>query len=322
SLGVRRRASGRGGGLGLDPSVEVGLPDDEAAAHAEERGTLILVAHPAEGVLAERGDLGGFGERHEAVAGARVPAGLVAGLRAGSPLGLTLDGVGSLHLTAPCFSEYRAVGWPLPRVPAAKHRTRGGGHRHFRGFPASRFRSSGSPPRPTLAIGNRGRQPLERLTSSPVDRQSESLAGLVDDGDRTAEDFLGMSIRLAREELDMSQEDLALRMGDYGFSWSKTTVWKTETARRPIRVNEAAAIGEVLGVHVAKLIGDARDNWAEHAQLLRLLARVNWVERRIREAETEVAELSEEYRRVATELERLQFERAARRGRRGKGKET
>lgn len=131
-----------------------------------------------------------------------------------------------------------------------------------------------------------------------------------------------MSIRLAREELDMSQEDLALRMGDYGFSWSKTTVWKTETARRPIRVNEAAAIGEVLGVHVAKLIGDARDNWAEHAQLLRLLARVNWVERRIREAETEVAELSEEYRRVATELERLQFERAARRGRRGKGKEA
>jgi hypothetical protein len=102
----------------------------------------------------------------------------------------------------------------------------------------------------------------------------------------------------------MSQEDLARAMNTYGFTWRQSTVYKTETAQRPIRVNEAAALGEALGLHVAHLIGDARDGWAAHAHylavqgsLLRARARVEdarWhlqeQEKRVREWEARVEE--------------------------------
>lgn len=138
-----------------------------------------------------------------------------------------------------------------------------------------------------------------------MERHRELFAALADEEELTAEHFLGVSIRAVREERDMSQEELARRMEDYGFSWTKNTVWKTETARRPIRVNEVVAIAEILGVHAAALIGDARDNWTYRADVLRAAARVRRLGERIAETERTVTAIEQEYRDAVIELERL-----------------
>jgi len=56
------------------------------------------------------------------------------------------------------------------------------------------------------------------------------------------------NLRVYREAAGLSQGELALRMADWGFGFSQATVWKVEQGRRPVRVSEAAALADVLGL--------------------------------------------------------------------------
>ncbi|MGH3745787.1 MAG: helix-turn-helix domain-containing protein [Micromonosporaceae bacterium] len=70
----------------------------------------------------------------------------------------------------------------------------------------------------------------------------------------TPEKVLGESLRSLRTARGMSQEDVAQMMALAGFSWHQTTVAKTESGSRPVRVNEAAALAAQFGVWVDDLI--------------------------------------------------------------------
>jgi transcriptional regulator with XRE-family HTH domain len=74
----------------------------------------------------------------------------------------------------------------------------------------------------------------------------------------SAEIRLGTWVRVARQGLGMSQDVLAERMELYGFKWQQTTVQKTEAATRPIRVNEAAALAEILGASLDEMTATSR----------------------------------------------------------------
>lgn len=51
---------------------------------------------------------------------------------------------------------------------------------------------------------------------------------------------IGNNLRILRG--NMSQEELANKMRDSGFKWSKATVWSVEQGQRPLRLTEARAV--------------------------------------------------------------------------------
>lgn len=60
---------------------------------------------------------------------------------------------------------------------------------------------------------------------------------------------------------DMSQQQLADRMRQYGWKWSQATVWAVEKGDRPLRLFEAKDVAAILGVQLGDLMdsGDAAD---------------------------------------------------------------
>jgi len=54
----------------------------------------------------------------------------------------------------------------------------------------------------------------------------------------TPEQLFGRQIRLLRQGRGWSQQDVAVRMKPFGYSWSQATVTRLEAATRPIRLNE------------------------------------------------------------------------------------
>lgn len=96
------------------------------------------------------------------------------------------------------------------------------------------------------------------------DNEGFSEAGAV------VNDFLSAKIREARQARHMSQEALADAMKGRGFPWYQVTVARTEASRRPLRVDELAAVASVLGIPVADLLPGAGDP-ADRAALERVL---------------------------------------------------
>lgn len=45
----------------------------------------------------------------------------------------------------------------------------------------------------------------------------------------------------------MSQDELAAKLREYGYKWSKATVWAVENGTRPLKLTEARDLLEVLG---------------------------------------------------------------------------
>lgn len=122
----------------------------------------------------------------------------------------------------------------------------------------------------------------------------------------TPEQWLARALRTAREALGMSQENVAQAMSLYDFNWRQTTVQKTEAASRPIRVNEAIALAEVLRIHPADLLGDIRDDWAHHGYLLTLAARQQRLDDRYRMAEEQLRDIAHEREDHQRRLEEAQ----------------
>lgn len=71
---------------------------------------------------------------------------------------------------------------------------------------------------------------------------------------RDPERYLGTRVRQLREQFAYSQDQLARLMQEAGFKWGQTTVAKTESGGRPVRVNEAVALAHLFGLTVNDLL--------------------------------------------------------------------
>lgn len=62
------------------------------------------------------------------------------------------------------------------------------------------------------------------------------------------EENFATNVREYREQLGLSQEELAQRMVECGFGFTQATVWKIEQGRRAVRIAEAVALMDALGL--------------------------------------------------------------------------
>jgi transcriptional regulator with XRE-family HTH domain len=67
------------------------------------------------------------------------------------------------------------------------------------------------------------------------------------------------NIRRFRKAAGMSQAELAHELTARGFSWVQQTVVRVENGSQPLKLEEAATVGKVLGVDVSVLSGSAED---------------------------------------------------------------
>lgn len=66
---------------------------------------------------------------------------------------------------------------------------------------------------------------------------------------------IGETIRRERERLGLSQDALADGMVARGFPFHQATVYKIEKSTRPVRVEEAVALAELLNMSLSELVG-------------------------------------------------------------------
>jgi transcriptional regulator with XRE-family HTH domain len=70
---------------------------------------------------------------------------------------------------------------------------------------------------------------------------------------------VGENLHQIRKAAGLSQADLAERLTARGLSFQQPTILKLEKGSRPLRLEEASAIAEELGVNVAALLQSNRD---------------------------------------------------------------
>lgn len=109
------------------------------------------------------------------------------------------------------------------------------------------------------------------------------------------EERLGERMRALREGRGWSQRELAKRMQDRGLNWFQSTVGKTETGGRPVRVDEAAVLAELLETKIDDLVAADPDPMA--IKLEELLAALRAAQRTCdsleRERDAKVGQLAE-----------------------------
>lgn len=64
---------------------------------------------------------------------------------------------------------------------------------------------------------------------------------------------LGANVRYLREHASMSQVELARRMAERGWSWHQATIYKVETGKQFVRLDEALDLADLLGVTLDRL---------------------------------------------------------------------
>jgi len=80
----------------------------------------------------------------------------------------------------------------------------------------------------------------------PVNRQPPLVA--------SAEQLADQELKRLRNERGWSQEEVARRMTASGYDWHQTTVGRTESAARPLRVNEAVVLAAIFEVPITQLL--------------------------------------------------------------------
>ncbi|WP_420368594.1 helix-turn-helix domain-containing protein [Curtobacterium sp. L1-20] len=73
----------------------------------------------------------------------------------------------------------------------------------------------------------------------------------------TYEGAFARGVRLHREQRGESQQWLADQMRDAGHEWHQSTVYKVETGKRKVMVEEAASIADIFGVPIAQLLASS-----------------------------------------------------------------
>jgi transcriptional regulator with XRE-family HTH domain len=128
---------------------------------------------------------------------------------------------------------------------------------------------------------------------------------------RTAEERFGHRLRALREERSWSQERVAQQMTALGHNWRQTTVFKTENAARPIRLNDVAGLAQVFGVPIAALLdpGATPDSASRQLAIARATAELEEVRHRL------TTQIDGQLRRLHFEDIDLDVEQAQRRWR-------
>lgn len=103
-------------------------------------------------------------------------------------------------------------------------------------------------------------------------------------------------MRRAREELGWTQAELAKRMSDVGVSLHASAIAKIEAATRSIRINEAAAIADILGCPLDQLVEPPSNEWQEVLDVFTQALRMH------RDAETLEAEAWDLIRSLAADF--------------------
>ena len=99
----------------------------------------------------------------------------------------------------------------------------------------------------------------------------------------------GTSVRLRRQQIGMTQVDLSGELTRLGLRMEPTTVTRLETGKRPVRLEEAVAIAQVLGVGLAELLpevtvaGACEQVWWERARVQSAVERFDQVQQKLRE---------------------------------------
>lgn len=104
----------------------------------------------------------------------------------------------------------------------------------------------------------------------------------------------------------LSQADLAQQLTDRGLAFQQQTVLKVEKGSRPLRLEEAVQIADVLETDLGHLLERSPEE-AKAAELMLDLARLA---RRSAELERERREVSARYRELSEEFNRVQDLRA------------
>ena len=113
----------------------------------------------------------------------------------------------------------------------------------------------------------------------------------------------GQRVRALRQGEGWSQQELADRMAREGFPWRQTTATKTETAARPLRIDEAVALARVFDVQIGYLL---KTRQATEDATIQRLQRLDQV---IGTAQREIQQLEESQRHAAERLQRARTER-------------
>jgi transcriptional regulator with XRE-family HTH domain len=70
----------------------------------------------------------------------------------------------------------------------------------------------------------------------------------------TPQEIAGGQLRLLRQGRGWSQQEVADRMRNMGYTWQQSTIGKIEAAQRPLRLNELADLAALFGVPVTDFV--------------------------------------------------------------------
>lgn len=90
---------------------------------------------------------------------------------------------------------------------------------------------------------------VRRCMARPLDCRNMTL-------ERSLNRAFAAAVRKRRETLGLSQSELGRRMGELGLPWHAMTVARTESGARPIRLDEADALAQILNVPLQQLLQD------------------------------------------------------------------
>ncbi|MGH3381341.1 MAG: helix-turn-helix domain-containing protein [Actinoallomurus sp.] len=126
------------------------------------------------------------------------------------------------------------------------------------------------------------------------------------------EEIFGRRLKKRREELGLSQRDLAERMQGQGLDWHQTTVARTESTRRPVRLNEAMALAGILRVPLEELLRPEPDPASELSIIEDLIAsnqeQMSGFRAALTDATVRFERAQARYRDVAMEVEEVRRE--------------
>lgn len=119
----------------------------------------------------------------------------------------------------------------------------------------------------------------------------------------------GERFRVARQAAGVSTRQLGARMQELGFAWHQSTVIRTESAERPVRLDEAVALAALLNINLeavrqptSEVIAAAHQEWVDAESLRRVteaLERAEAAERRVHQLESAVARAQRALRPVS-----------------------
>lgn len=111
------------------------------------------------------------------------------------------------------------------------------------------------------------------------------------------EELFGQRVRRRRKQLGISLRELAERMQQQGHQWHHTTVARTESADRPVRLNEAVALAGILRMPLFEFSSQRRDDDSD------LKARIDGIRRRITTLEDSITSADYQYQQAKSQFE-------------------